>query len=616
MSPPAARSIYLDVEREAIFSLFHDTTGRTGKTAVLLCPPFGWDDMCSYRARHDWACQLAGNGHPTLRIDLPGSGDSAGGPRDPGRVAAWTRAVGEAARWLRLTTGAPRVAAVGIGLGGMLAALAAAEGAPVDDLVLWAVPSRGRALVRELRAFERLGAAMETGPEEQPPPPLPDGAVAANGYLLSAETVDSLESIDLAQTPLPDGSRRRVLLLGRNGPAVDEPLQAALRAAGVQVSNASGSGYDLMMLEPQDAQAPLEVFQTVLRWLEEPGGSAVSEPAELLAPAEPVATAQTLTLDVDGTGVRETPLLLDEPEGCLRAILSEPTAGRRDMCAVLLNAGPQRRTGPNRMWVEIARRWASQGVPTLRIDLAGIGDSDGDASRFEDVAWLYVPEYVRQVQATLDMLESRGLPGRFFVLGLCAGAYWSFHTALADSRIAAVCLLNPRSLVWDEWTHARRRTRDMRELLFRASTWRKILRGEITLSRHLQTARGLWNHAKGAPARAWRRLTGAPAASGPAENPLDSMFDALRNRDQRALVLFTGSEPLHEDFSREGRLDRMDRWSNLRLAVHGTSADTHTLAPIWLQHEIHDLVDSALQQELELGEAPAARSPSAPAGQS
>ncbi len=615
MSPPAARSLYLDVEREAVYSLFHDSGGRTGKAAVLLCPPFGWDDMCSYRARHDWACQLAANGHPALRIDLPGSGDSASSPRDPARLKAWTRAIGEAARWLKLTTGAPRVVAVGIGLGGMLATLAAAADAPVDDLVLWAVPARGRALVRELRAFERLGAAMATGPGELPHPPLPDGALAANGYLLSAESVASLESVDLAGTPLPDGEHRRVLLLGRNGPTADEALETALRTAGVQVSNASGSGYDLMMLEPQDAQSPLEVFQTVLAWLAEPGASSARERAQPLDPAEPVATAQTLTLDVAGTSMRETPLLLDQPEGCLRAILSEPAGSRREMCAVLLNAGPQRRTGPNRMWVEIARRWASRGVPTLRIDLAGIGDSDGDTSRFEDVAWLYVPEYIRQVQATLDMLESRGLPGRFFVVGLCAGAYWSFHTALADSRIAAVCLLNPRSLVWDEWTHARRRTRDMRELLFQAATWRKIVRGEITLHRHLQTARGLWNHAKGAPGRAWLRLTGGRSAAEPAENPLDSMFDALRKRDQRALVLFTGSEPLHEDFHREGRLDRLDRWSNLRLAIHGTSADTHTLAPIWLQHEIHELVDSALEQELERIEAPAAQSPSAPAGQ-
>jgi alpha/beta superfamily hydrolase len=33
------------------------------------------------------------------------------------------------------------------------------------------------------------------------------------------------------------------------------------------------------------------------------------------------------------------------------------------------------------MWVEASRRWAALGVATLRIDLEGIGDADGDAGR-------------------------------------------------------------------------------------------------------------------------------------------------------------------------------------------------------------------------------------------
>ena len=36
--------------------------------------------MCSYRSRREWAERLALAGYPTLRFDLPGSGDSAGAP--------------------------------------------------------------------------------------------------------------------------------------------------------------------------------------------------------------------------------------------------------------------------------------------------------------------------------------------------------------------------------------------------------------------------------------------------------------------------------------------------------------------------------------------------------
>jgi pimeloyl-ACP methyl ester carboxylesterase len=592
--PSPARALYLNVSVEGIFALFHDALGSSRKSAVLLCPPFGWDDICSYRSRRDWADHLARRGHPTLRIDLPGSGDSAGLPTDPARLEAWTEAVSAAARWLQASTGAPRVVAVGIGLGGLLAYLAASERAPIDDLVLWAVPARGRTMVRELRAFSRLEVSSVFQPGDPEPPPLPEGALAANGYLLSADTVASLEAIDLTELSLPDTEHRRALLLGRNGPDVDERLRTTLQNAGVEVSVASGSGYDAMMREPQDARAPVEVFDTVSTWLAGPGGSVVLNSEAGREEGVQVSAAQELIVCVSDTEICETPVEVDQPDGHLLGILSQPLGARRDVCAVLLNAGPQRRTGPNRMWVEITRRWAARGVPSLRIDLAAIGDSDGDASRLAQDASLYAPEYVEQVGATLDMLEYRGLPSRFLVVGLCSGAYWSLHAALADERIAAICMLNPRALIWDEWTHGLRRVHDLRERLFRASTWRKIVHGDITLSRHLETARALLNGAlrardQTASSRSWR---------GAEENVLDGLLDTLRDRDQRALLLFTGREPLYADFTAEGRLERLDRWANLQLAIHGTSADTHTLTPVWLQQEVHELLDRVLEEEL------------------
>jgi pimeloyl-ACP methyl ester carboxylesterase len=592
--PPPARTLYLNVSVEGIFALFHDALGSSRKSAVLLCPPFGWDDMCSYRSRRDWADHLARRGHPTLRIDLPGSGDSAGLPTDPARLDAWTEAVSAAARWLQASTGAPRVVAVGIGLGGLLAYLAASERAPIDDLVLWAVPARGRTMVRELRAFSRLEVSSVFQPGDPEPAPLPEGALAANGYLLSADTVASLEAIDLTELSLPDAEHRRALLLGRNGPDVDERLRTTLQNAGVEVSVASGSGYDAMMREPQDARAPVEVFDTVSTWLAGPGGSVVLNSEAAREEGVQVSDAQELIVRVSNTEICETPVEVNQPDGHLLGILSQPLGARRDVCAVLLNAGPQRRTGPNRMWVEIARRWAARGVPSLRIDLAAIGDSDGDASRLAQDASFYAPEYVEQVGATLDMLEYRGLPSRFLVVGLCSGAYWSLHAALADERIAAICMLNPRALIWDEWTHGLRRVHDLRERLFRASTWRKIVHGDITLSRHLETAKALLNGAL----RARERTASSRSGRGAEENVLDGLLDTLRDRDQRALLLFTGREPLYADFTAEGRLERLDRWTNLQLAIHGTSADTHTLTPVWLQQEVHELLDRVLEQEL------------------
>jgi hypothetical protein len=280
-------------------------------------------------------------------------------------------------------------------------------------------------------------------------------------------------------------------------------------------------------------------------------------------------------------------------------VLSEPLGTRRELCAVLLNAGPQRHTGPNRMWVEIARRWAALGVSTLRIDLAGIGDSDGDAAALVRVAALYVPGYVDQARGALDMLEARGLPPRFVLLGLCSGAYWSMHAALQDERVAGVIMLNPRTLVWDAWRHTVQRTRDLRERLLLGSTWRKVLRGEITLARHLETAHAIAARAVHTPLRARERIAASRRREQGEADPAEGLFDALRDRDQSALLLLTGKEPLRSNLAAIGVFDRLDRWPNLKLALLGTSADTHTLTPVWLQQQVHEEVDGALQAELE-----------------
>ncbi|HYB23141.1 MAG TPA: alpha/beta hydrolase, partial [Solirubrobacteraceae bacterium] len=473
------------------FAVLHAAHGPARAKAVLMCPPFGWDDMCSYRIRREWAERLAREGYATLRIDLPGSGDSAGAAGDPGQLDAWTSAVDAAARWLRDAEGAGtrQVAVIGIGLGGLVACRAVSQGAPIDELVLWSVPARGRTLVRELRVFSQLEVANVLAQGESTPgeDPLEEGAVAANGYLLSSETVRELEALDLRERAFAARAPRRALLLGRDGMKIDEALAQALERAGSAVERADGPGFGAMMTETQDARPPLEVFKLLDAWLakDEPQAAA---PATAVGEQEPTASTtraastgssarpgsrahDELKLEHAGVALRERPLFLEGPSGRLFGVLCEPLGTRLQLTALLLNAGPQRRTGPNRMWVEIARRWAARGVPTLRLDADGIGDADGDGAALGQVAAFYRPRYVEQTRVALELLAARGLPPRFVTLGLCSGGYWAAQAALRDERVASVIMLNPRTLVFDEWRHAARRSRHLRERALEVSTW-------------------------------------------------------------------------------------------------------------------------------------------------
>ena len=153
------RPFYLALDPDPIFAVLHVPEGSRTGTGIVFCPPFGWDELCTYRSLRAWADSLVADGHVALRMDLPGTGDSGGSPRDPERLKAWTQAAASGADWLRSAQGCERIVAIGIGLGGTVAVKAVADGAPIDDLVLWSVFARGTLVMRELRTFAEMAAA-------------------------------------------------------------------------------------------------------------------------------------------------------------------------------------------------------------------------------------------------------------------------------------------------------------------------------------------------------------------------------------------------------------------------------------------------------------------------
>src|SRR5688572_14342340 len=52
---------------------------------------------------------------------------------------------------------------------------------------------------------------------------------------------------------------------------------------------------------------------------------------------------------------------------------------------VVIVGGPQYRIGSHRQFVTLARDLARAGIPVLRFDYRGMGDSDGDFRTFESI---------------------------------------------------------------------------------------------------------------------------------------------------------------------------------------------------------------------------------------
>lgn len=579
------RPTYLETAPDPTFALYHEAAARPGAAAVLICPPWGWDEVASYRSRRAWAERLAAAGHPTLRCEPQATGNSGGSPRDPRRLEAWIDSISTAADWLRATSGCPAVAVLGLGLGGLLAREALQRGARFEELVLWAAPVSGRSFARETRAFSRLQAwhAAEAEQEREQP----EGSLEAGGFLLTAETLDSLKGLS---PEVPEGSPlERVLLLERDGVAVDEGLRDAFEAAGLDVGVAPGNGWAQLVSHAERSRLSLETADRVAAWLADGEARA---PALSLAPGpgDGSREIEELVLEGEGLAVREFPFAVELPFGRAFGLLAEPAddSGISDLCAVCLNAGAVRHIGPNRIWVETSRRWAAKGVRTLRIDLDGIGESDGEPP--PDVASFYLPKFEQQLGLVLDALEERGLGDRFLLAGLCGGGYWAFRAALGDARVSTALLLNSGALEWDVALIDHREARK----LGRAADpgqWRRLIRGEVGFAR-------LWKLLRSLPRDLGRRLKRLGQSSRETA-VLEADLDRLREAGVSLTMAFSEREALFEELEESGVLSRLDRWPAVELAR--LPGDDHTLRPIAAQAGARRVLDQGLERAMRAG---------------
>lgn len=539
---------------------------------VVFVPPHGWEDMCSYRPLRAVAKHLASQGIPVLRYDLAATGDSEGEVHEPCLVDGWIDSIGVAAEELRARTGVRRIAVLGVSMGALLAVAAAARPVDLQGLILWAGVASGRALVRQKKAFRQMEA---TESEESGGSARQVEGLDVAGYLLSEQTVAALSAVDL--TALPSLQGLPVLMLSADELPADAKLERSLSVAGCAVTQADGRGYAAMMAQPHDAQPPMEAAGVVSKWFRNTYDlerrAAQGDSRNSFSPSNDAASVRM------ATGIVESCFLLTSPAGESFGVLTEPPASS-EWAAIFLNAGGSRHVGPNRMWVEAARRWAlDQGITSLRLDLEGIGESDGaDTMTVES---LYEDRLVEQVREAVHELRARCGVEHVLLVGLCAGAQWGFQAAARVDEVKAAILINPRLFFWDANADARRTQRKTLQTAGKASAWKRLLKGELRAERIRYAAMTL----------AGRLLRPAPTQI-PARPMRDAMERIARKQAQVTLI-FTEGEPLLQEMESEGFLpNASDPWC-LLLRVSNTG---HTFRAPWAQELLHRLLDERVSR--------------------
>ncbi|HEX7046983.1 MAG TPA: alpha/beta hydrolase [Gammaproteobacteria bacterium] len=112
-----------------------------------------------------------------------------------------------------------------------------------------------------------------------------------------------------------------------------------------------------------------------------------------------------------------------------------PSGGRP--AVIFITAGLLHKPGPFRLYVELSRTLAAMGIPALRFDLSGIGESG--RSRTGESA---EQSSVTDVREAMDSLAEELGTRRFVLTGLCSGAEVAHRAASQDTRVCAVVAMD------------------------------------------------------------------------------------------------------------------------------------------------------------------------------
>lgn len=423
----------------------HPAEGVTSAArAVVLCPPQGYEALCTHRGWCRLAEHFAASGLPTLRFDYPGTGDSVG-DEAPRRLPDWLDGIDLAADWIRHETGLPEVALCGLRLGALLAAASAARRpGTIAALALLAPPASGRAWLRHQTLAARAGLPQQ-----------PADWLEHAGFRLHDSDLTAIPGLDLGGALERAGTRQVLLACPARQPALGEAAVARLRSLGASVKELPFEGYDAYLRDAHASRTPEAVFARVAAW------SLAGAPRGV--PARPVTSLPT-TLDCP-EGAVERIVQFGRRDG-LFGVLCQPAAAAADPGAaagtaagnspgtasaplpeatavLMLNTGANHWIGNGRMAVRLGRRLASLGVASFRMDATGIGNSYGipASGAADQPPALFGATGREDVRAALDALEMLGFP-RCIVLGVCSGAHDAFQAAVRDPRIIGLALAN------------------------------------------------------------------------------------------------------------------------------------------------------------------------------
>lgn len=145
----------------------------------------------------------------------------------------------------------------------------------------------------------------------------------------------------------------------------------------------------------------------------------------------------------------------------------------------LVAGGPQYRGGVGRQLLNLGRRLASEGIPVMRFDSKGMGDSEGTLGRYSSMH--------NDIAAAIEEFKKQAPQIRGVILwGGCDAATTALINAYKFSDVVCVIAGNP--FVSSPATANKATRRHYRSRLMQVSFWKKIIKMEYNIGEYAAAA--------------------------------------------------------------------------------------------------------------------------------
>ncbi len=240
---------------------------------------------------------------------------------------------------------------------------------------------------------------------------------------------------------------------------------------------------------------------------------------------------------------------------------------------IFLHGWGSYRIGPHRIFVDMARAFAPIGLPSLRFDFRGRGESEGESA---DITLLdMMDDTHKAVEETMQILGVEGV----VLVGLCSGAEVAAGVAATNPSVKAAVLLSAPLLGRETGTRENlTESADMAKTylrkLFLRGTWHKIASSGVDYKAVFRTLLG----------RMSRRMTSHKKPGNEKERELAVKFADFQGK---CLFVYGGNDPMSSQ-SQSGYRQLCSK--NANVTFHTITAANHNFYSAQWGKELIDML--------------------------